>query len=112
MRLAFDEIGQICVTLECDSGASGKLCKMSADGKAGVCAAGDKFCGLVSSVRGGYGAVVIRGFVTVPYTGAAPSVGFAGLSANGAGGVKADSTGNSYLIVARDTAANTVTFFM
>ena len=36
MKLAFDEIGQICVTLECDSGASGKLCKMSADGKAGV----------------------------------------------------------------------------
>lgn len=112
MKLAFDEIGQVCVTMECGSDTSGKLCKMSTDGKVAACAAGDKFCGFVESVRGGYGAVVLRGFVTAKYTGTAPGVGFAGLSANGTGGVKADSTGSSYLVVARDTAAGTVTFLL
>ena len=41
------------------------------------------------------------------YTGTAPSLGWANLSADGNGGVKVDTAGNNYLVVAVDTAAKT-----
>lgn len=112
MSAAFQEIGQVCVSMACGIEAADKMCKVSGNGAVSPCAAGDKFCGKVVSHRGGYGAVLVRGFVTADYTGTAPGLGFAALSANGSGGVKADSNGNSYLVVDCDSTAKTVTFLL
>ena len=54
----------------------------------------------------------LAGVVTAPYTGTAPTVGYAKLSANGTGGVKASSTGREYLVLDIDPSANTVTFVL
>lgn len=49
---------------------------------------------------------------TVPEAGAAPAVGWSGLSADGEGGVQADVDGSTYLVVDVDTTAKTVTFVL
>lgn len=111
MNVSFQEIGQVCATFS-DAGVSeGQVCKVS---PAGVrpCAAGDRFCGVVLSCRGGYAGVALAGFVQVPYTETAPAVGYAGLSADGAGGVKADAAAQNYLVVKVDTAAKTVCLYL
>lgn len=112
MNVSFQEIGQVCATF-LDAGVSeGQVCKVSAAGTVRPCATGDRFCGAVLSRRGGYAGVALAGFVQVPYTGTAPAVGYAGLSADGSGGVKADAAGQSYLVVEADTAAKTVCLYL
>ena len=49
---------------------------------------------------------------TVPAEGAAPALGWSGLSADGEGGVQADADGSTYLVVDVDTTAQTVTFVL
>ncbi len=111
MNISFEGIGHISVTFPAGAGcAAGQVGKMGTDGKVAACAAGDKFCGMVESVSGSYAGVQLHGFVTADYTGTAPAMGYAALSANGTGGVKADTSGESYLVVAVDTTASTVTF--
>ncbi|MEA4946652.1 MAG: hypothetical protein VB058_03705 [Oscillospiraceae bacterium] len=56
--------------------------------------------------------VKLDGFVTVPYTGAAPAVGFSALSADAAGGVRVNAAGREYLVLEVDTAAKTVGFIL
>lgn len=62
------------------------------------------------------GAVALGGMVTAGYTvpaeGAAPALGWSGLSADGEGGVQADADGSTYLVVDVDTTAKTVTFVL
>mgnify|MGYP001539022846 CR=1 FL=1 len=102
----------------CDDLAEGELVKVSANGTVAACAAGDDFCGMVLSVgRGGDAcAVALGGMVTAGYTvpaeGAAPALGWSGLSADGEGGVQADADGSTYLVVDVDTTAKTVTFVL
>ena len=61
-------------------------------------------------------ATVLGGMVTAGYTvpaeGAAPALGWSGLSADGEGGVQADADGSTYLVVDVDTTAKTVTFVL
>ena len=61
-------------------------------------------------------AVALGGMVTAGYTvpaeGAAPALGWSGLSADGEGGVQADADGSTYLVVDVDTTAKTVTFVL
>ena len=105
-------------TFACDDLAEGELVKVSANGTVAACAAGDDFCGMVLSVgRGGDAcAVALGGMVTAGYTvpaeGAAPALGWSGLSADGEGGVQADADGSTYLVVDVDTTAKTVTFVL
>lgn len=111
MNISYEEIGYLAVTFPASGCQAGQVCVMGSTGKVGPCAAGGRITGLVESVNGGQAAVQIHGFVTVPYTGTtAPATGYAGLSADGSGGVKADASGVAYLVVAVDTAATTVTF--
>ena len=48
--------------------------------------------------------------VTAGYTGGAPALGWSGLAADGAGGVKSSESGREFLVVDVDTSAQTVTF--
>ena len=69
---------------------------------------GAVFSGVIAGVRDELVTVQYRGFVTLPYTGTAPAVGYANLAANGSGGVKTASGGRSLLVVSVDPTAATV----
>ena len=106
----FHGIGKLNVTFAAADGLEeGVVCKLTADGAA-ACSAGEAFCGMAEAVRDGCAGVQVEGFVTLGYTGTAPSVGYTNLSANGTGGVKVDSAGKSYLVAAVDTTDSIVTF--
>lgn len=111
MSVSFEEIGQVAATFQAESGANmGQVCKITANGKVGPCAAGDNFCGVAVSKKGGYAAVAVRGFVTLSYTGdTAPTVGYCTLAADGKGGVAVPkSGGREYLAVSVENGTVTV----
>ena len=114
MSFSFEGIGGWAATFACSEVQNDTVVKITDNGKVGACAAGDAFCGQVISVDGDGAAcaVALGGMVTASYTGTAPKVGFANLSADGTGGVKTDTAGRSHLVTAVNTAAKTVTFVL
>lgn len=111
MSVSFEGIGRWCATFLAGELEQGSPVKVSANGTVAACSAGDAFCGVAVSERDGACAVQLGGFVTLPYSGTAPTVGYAALCADGTGGVKSGGTA-SYLAVDVDTAAQTVTFLL
>lgn len=111
MGFSYQGIGEWCATFACSGLSEGALVKMSGGGTVAACAAGDAFCGVVlaASHDGKACSVQLGGLACVPYSGTAPAVGYAALSADGAGGVKADEGGASWLVIDADSAAKTVT---
>ncbi len=95
----------------------GKPVKVSANGTVALASGEERFFGVVLSVSEDHQVAVVQthGFVTVPYTGAAPALGYTELVADGTGGVKVPTTagtGIPYWVVAVDTANQTVTFLL
>ena len=111
MKYSYEGIGQWAATFACVDAAEDQVVKISGNGEVSACADGDKFCGVVISVsRDGQAcAVAMGGMVTVPYTGAAPALGWTGLAADGNGGIKA-AEGHEYMVVDVDDTGMTVTF--
>ena len=105
MNVSFEEIGRLDVTFAQSGCESGQVCKVSGNGDVAPCGAGERFCGVVESVRGGVAAVQVAGFVTVAVTGGL-NVGYVNLCADGQGGVKAGA-GREYLVVSVDENAAT-----
>ena len=87
---------------------NGYPCQFTANDTVSNSAAGGEFCGVIEGVRGSLATVQYHGFVTLPYSGSAPTVGYGILVADGTGGVKTATSGRSYLIVHVDTAAKTL----
>ena len=115
MNISYEGIGQWAATFACGSVECGQVVKVAENDTAAACAAGDAFTGVVMSVArdGGACTVALGGMVTVSYSGTtAPAAGWAKLSADGEGGVKADSSGYSYRVVRVDDSAKTVTFVL
>ena len=112
MGISFEGIGQWAATFACGETAVGQVVKVSGSGEVAACADGDSFCGVVvfAARDGAACSVALGGMVKVPYTGTAPALGWTGLTADGQGGVKALTTGRSYLVADVDEAAKTVTF--
>ena len=103
MTVAFDGIGSVIATFLTESDiAGGEVVKLTDNGTVGLCAEGEAFCGVALPPREGAGAVQLRGFVTVSYSGTAPEVGPVTLAADGAGGVMTADSGVSALAVAVD----------
>ena len=100
MNVSFEEIGRLAVTFAQTGCEGGQVCKVSGNGAVAPCGAGERFCGVVESVRGGVAAVQVAGFVTVSVTGSL-NVGYVNLCADGQGGVKAGA-GREYLVVSVD----------
>ncbi|MBM6870420.1 hypothetical protein [Pseudoflavonifractor phocaeensis] len=102
--ISFEGIGQVLATFQCgETVKMGQVVKVSADGAVEPCAAGDHIAGMAVVVRDGCAAVQVAGFVTVAASGVS-KVGWTKLSANGSGGMKADSTaGTDYLVVSADS---------
>lgn len=110
MIISFHGIGQVCATFLGRDIKEGQVVKMSGRGIVAPCSDGNDFCGVVTCCRDDVCSVQVSGFVTVSYSGAAPAVGWTALSANGSGGVKADSTGGrNYLVVDIETSNKTAT---
>ncbi|MCI2057952.1 MAG: DUF2190 family protein [Oscillibacter sp.] len=114
MKLSYEAIGQWCATFACSGVSEGQVVKISANDTAAACSDSDAFAGVAVSVAHGGEAcsVQLGGMVSVPYSGTAPAVGWTTLTADENGGVKAASTGKTYLTVHTDTAAKTVTFVL
>lgn len=97
--------------LSAKAGASvtvGYPCHFTANDTVADSVAGADFSGVIAGIRGGLVTVQYHGFVTLPYSGTAPTVGYTALAADGTGGVKTAASGRSYLVVHVDTAANTL----
>ena len=114
MNYSYEGIGQWTATFAGEAAVEGQVVKIAGGKTVGACEDGDGFCGVVRSVSrdGAACAVALGGMVSVRYTGSAPALGWSGLSANGTGGVKADSAGHGYLVVDVDSAGGTVTFVL
>lgn len=105
MNVSFEEIGRMAVTFARNGCEAGQVCKVNANGTVAPCAAGDKFCGIVEGVRGGFAAVQLAGFASVTVS-SPMNVGYVALCADGNGGVKSGS-GREYLVVSVDVIAGT-----
>ncbi len=113
MSISVNGFGENVLTFKAADGlTSGVPVKMSANDTVSACAASNIFCGVAVEVSGAYAGVQLKGFVTLPYTGTAPTVGITALSANGSGGVKADTNGQKYLVTNVNTASATVSFML
>ena len=103
MKVCFEDIGHMSATFAAESGEGGQPVKISANGTVCTCADGEVFCGVMESLRGGYAGVQLHGFVTLPYSGSMPALGYNELVANGAGGIKVASGGRKCLVVHVDS---------
>ena len=113
MKISYEGIGQWAATFACDGAVPGQVVKITENDTAGPCDAGDSFGGVTLSVSrdGEACSVALGGLQTVSYSGdSAPALGWSGLCADGAGGVKTDGGTKTYLVVSVNTAAKTVTF--
>lgn len=107
--ISMQGIGAEFLTAKKGSAATaGYPCHFSANDTVANSASAAAFSGVVAGVRGSLVTVQYKGFVTLPYSSTAPSVGFGILVADGSGGVKSAQSGNSYLIVNVDTTAGTL----
>ncbi|MBW7572720.1 hypothetical protein [Caproiciproducens faecalis] len=108
MNISLNGYGEQMATFEAEAGVTpGMPVKMTGNGKVGAGTALDAFCGVAVSVRGGFAAVQLSGYVTVPYSGTAPTVGYQKLNCAADGKVQTESTGRSLLVTDVDTAAQT-----
>lgn len=113
-HISFEAIGEQMVTfLAADGAASGEVGKITVNQTVDVCSDGDKFCGVIGTVRGGTAALQMGGYAELAYTGTAPTLGWCGLAADGNGGVKIAATGGrEYLVVSVDSENKIVGLFL
>ncbi|MBQ4569597.1 MAG: hypothetical protein IJA62_06060 [Ruminococcus sp.] len=111
MNLCFNGFGENVLTFEADSTleTAGVFVKFTSDGKVAPCAQGDKICGYAVSVRAGYAAVQLKGYVCAAKEGDL-DFGWQGVSAGGKGKIAADANGTQVLVVSAD--ADTVGFIL
>lgn len=113
MSMYYEGIGQLSLSFaQEDELAVGQVCQLAEGGKVAACGAGEHFHGVVDAVRGALCGVTMRGAVRVAYSGSALAVGWAKLSADGNGGVKADEAGHEYLVLHVDSDMGTVVLFL
>ena len=108
MRISYEGIGQVLATFQVEEGTGQGVVTLVDYDTVGYGQAGDKPCGvLVCGEKNGMGAVQMEGMVTVGYTGASPSLGYATLTCDGKGGVMEADSGREFLVVSVDEAACT-----
>ena len=115
-KIGFEGIGEMVATFYADEGVKmGQTVKVSGDSTVGPCNAGEKFCGVAATEpRGGCVGVQVSGMAQMKCADGTVTVGYATLTADGNGGVKAAGSGDKgseYLVVA-DDGAGTITIKM
>ena len=110
MNISFEGIGQQGVTFAVSGEVKkGEPVKISANGIVSKCSAGDAFIGAaVNAADGGAVNVIMKGFMTLAYSGTAPALGYAALGADGNGGVKTVATGGRTVLVVEVNETDTM----
>ena len=65
------------------------------------------FIGVCSAIRKGLASVVLRGYVTVSFSGETPSLGYNKIASNGTGGIKLSDSGRDILVADVDLVNDT-----
>ena len=115
MTISFGGLGEAVATFyNSDTKAADiKDCvKMSGSGEICACDDGDSFIGVCISADDEFAGVQVGGYITLPYTGPAPTPGPACLAYAGNGSVKADASGTDVVVFEVDTAMETVGFML
>ena len=112
MAISYDSIGQVCVTCMGVSPLLNAPCKFNASNNITVCTEGDQIDGVLVAKSNTLSTVAIKGFVTLPYAGSAPTVGYCPLAVSGNTKVKVQEGAREYLVVQVDTLKKTVTFYL
>lgn len=110
LAISYESIGQTCVTCYCSGAQVNTPSKMSTNNTVTACADGNEIECVPVQIRGNIATVVVKGFVTLPYTGSAPSVGLCSLASSGIGKVKVLEGARKYVVFNVDTLKKTVTF--
>ena len=115
-KISFEGIGEMVATFYAGEGVKmGQIVKGSGDSTVGPCNPGETFCGVAATEpRGGCVGVQMSGMAQVKCADGGVTVGYATLTADGNGGVKAAGSGDKgseYLVVA-DDGAGTITIKM
>jgi len=113
MNVSFSGFNEKSTTFICaENVEAGKVVKVSENGTVSLCANGDGFCGVATDVRGDCATVQLVGYIRMPYSDSAPSLGYTGLVADGNGGVTASENGKTYLVTDIDQTDNTIGFML
>ena len=113
MKVSFEGVGeQVLSFMKASVVEKGSLVKLSANATVAKCAAGDNFAGVCIKADDSFADVKTSGYVELGYTGTAPAVGYAKLTAAGADKVKTADTGREYLVIKVDSSAAVVGFIM
>ena len=116
MSVAFNGIENQVVTFQANTVAAGSPVAMESDNTVTTAAGGTAPVGILLNQRSGHGAVQIKGYVQVAYSGAsAPNLGWNDLVADGSGGMRlaaSGETGRPCLVVNRNTADKTMGLFL
>lgn len=112
MAISYESIGQVCITCTNSGAAENVPCKIIYNNSISSCLDGNAIHGVVVATRGSLATVAISGFVTLPYTGTAPTLGFCPLAAASSGKVKKLDGAHEYLVISVDTTSKTVTFLL
>ena len=116
MSVAFDGMDNLVVTFRCSGTVeAGSPVILSANDTVADGGTGKAPIGVLLQKRGNYAAVQIRGYVTLPYTGTAPALGWQELMTNGSQGLRTVTTGEAgkaCLVVRVDEETSTLGLFL
>jgi len=114
MKVGFSGTAEVVLSFEAEDAAvtPGYPVSLCGNDQVADAPAGAIPIGIGLQERCGIAAVQMKGFAEVPYSGAAPQLGWNSLLADGAGGLKAGSDGLPCLVVHVDTEANTLGLYL
>lgn len=110
MSISYNSIGQVCITCYNSGVQVNQPCKMSTNNTVAACQDENAIEGVVVAGNNSLATIAVKGFVTLPYSGNAPTLGFCPLAASGTGKVKKLEGAHEYLVCSVDTSKKTVTF--
>lgn len=111
-EINFNGIGEVVITMGVNPEMKpGTVVRMIESDWVTPCMDGQDFVGVLRNVNGYYGALQIKGFACVNYTGDVEP-GWCKLVSNGQGGVRSDDEGTRYLVVRVDEEAGTIVLWL
>ena len=116
MSVAFNGIENLVVTFQAGTVAVGSPAAMSANNTVRNAISGTAPVGIVRNKRNDHAAVQVKGYAEMKYSGStAPSLGWNSLVADGSGGLRVASTGETgraCLVVSLNTTNKTMGLFL
>ncbi len=89
-----------------------KPVKISSDDTVALSSDNDDFHGVVESIEKKFCTVLLTGFVSLTYSGTAPTVGYQGLRSAGSGKVEVNANSHKRLVVNIDTTDKKIKVFL